>query len=181
MASASHHSRLDLTCEPSAVPHARRHARDVLRTWDVPGDVLDDALVVVTELAANAVRHTGEGSRAPEQGLAAAPVCAVDLRTHEECLYVAVYDESRRAPVLRIPSDKAESGRGLHLVAELSGGTWGFLYTAGPPGKLVWACLALPSSWVRPRADACGGAPHTARPRAISPCSLSGAVTGVSA
>lgn len=180
MASASHHSRLDLNCEPSAVPHARRHARNVLSTWDVPGDVLDDALVVVTELAANAVRHAGEGSRAPELG-SAAPACAMDLRTHDDGLYVAMYDESRRVPVLRMPSDKAESGRGLHLVDELSGGTWGFLHTASPPGKLVWARLALPPSWVRPRKDACGGAPHTARPRALSPRPLSSAVTGVSA
>ncbi|MYS23583.1 Anti-sigma regulatory factor (Ser/Thr protein kinase) [Streptomyces sp. DvalAA-14] len=139
-------SRLDLACEPGAVRHARSHTRDVLREWGVPTEVLYDALTIVAELATNAVRHGGTepGPRALEGDAMVPPVCALDLRTHNDRLYVAMYDESRRAPVLRPPSDDAENGRGLWLVAGLSDGAWGFVYTTDRPGKLVWARLPLP-------------------------------------
>lgn len=175
--------RLDLACEPGAVRHARRHARDVLREWGVPDEVLYDALTIVAELATNAVRHagTGSGPRAPEQGSTAPPVCTLDLRIHDGRLYVAVYDGSRRAPVLRPPSDDAENGRGLRLVAGLSDGAWGFVHTANRPGKLVWARLPFPLPCANPHDEVPSGEPGAERAPSLSTRTPYHAVAGVGA
>jgi hypothetical protein len=143
---SGYHSRLDLACEPSAVRYARGHAEDTLQTWGVTGDLADDALIVVSELATNAVRHTGRNAEPfdPARGRPKVPVCALLLWLDVNGLYVAVYDESRQVPVPRPPSDDLESGRGLQLVAGLSEGAWGFDYPAGKAGKVVWARLRLP-------------------------------------
>lgn len=67
-----------------------------------------------------------------------------------------MYDESRRAPVLQPPSDDAENGRGLRLVAGLSDGVWGYAYTTDRPGKLVWASLPFPVSGKLPEPSPVG-------------------------
>lgn len=156
MASVSFHDRLELTCEASAVPHARGHARGVLRFWGVPDDVLYDALVVLGELTTNAVQHAGTGPEDPSsgQGLTGRTAFTLELRVCDHRLYVAVQDGSKKLPVPRGQSDKAESGRGLQLVADLSRGAWGFRSCDGFSGKVVWACLMLPASGTDPAARA---------------------------
>jgi anti-sigma regulatory factor (Ser/Thr protein kinase) len=154
MASVSSHDRLELTCEASAVPRARGHARGILRSWGVPDDVLYDALVVLGELTTNAVQHAGTDTdeSSTGQGLTRSAAFALDLRMCDDRLYVAVQDGSRQIPVSRGQSDKAESGRGLQLVADLSHGAWGFRSCDGFPGNVVWACLTLPASDTDPAA-----------------------------
>ena len=44
--------------EPAAVAPARAFARDTLRSWGV-SDGADDAVLLVSELITNAVRHAG--------------------------------------------------------------------------------------------------------------------------
>lgn len=53
------HSRLELSCEPSAARWARVHAEDVFRQWSIPDAPAGDALLIVSELVTNAVacRH----------------------------------------------------------------------------------------------------------------------------
>ena len=140
------HSSLDLACEPSAVRYARVHTEDVLRTWGVRSDVADDALLVVAELATNAIRHAGGPTEpfSPEQGQPKVRMCAVLLWLQCSHLYVSVYDQDRRPPVLCNAAADAESGRGLQLVAGLSGGQWGYTLLSPGPGKFVWARLANP-------------------------------------
>ncbi|MFJ2632182.1 ATP-binding protein [Streptomyces sp. NPDC087422] len=156
MASASFHDRLELACEAGAVPRARGHARGILRSWGVPDDVLYDALVVLGELTTNAVQHAGTGLEEPSmgQGPSGSTAFTLDLRLCDDRLYVAVQDGSRQIPVPRGPSDKAESGRGLQLVADLSHGAWGFASCEGFSGKVVWACLTLSASGTEPAARA---------------------------
>ena len=176
MTPTTHHSRLDLTSAPDAVPEVRHRARDLLRSWGVAGDVLFDALVIVTELATNAVLHAA-GSRPrdeQEQEQRSGPNtdCVVDLRVRDDRLYMAVCDRSRQVPVLQSPSDETENSRGLHVVASLTGGAWGFVYTACPPGKLVWACLLLPPSGVESLAgvgDENAGLRQTRNPLPLAP------------
>ncbi|MFJ1593049.1 ATP-binding protein [Kitasatospora albolonga] len=107
-----------------AVPDARRLVRSALHTWSMDG-AIDDAAVVVSELASNAVRH-GAG-RSMEIRV---------TRLDSERVRVAVTDRSRILPVIRQPEDDDPAGRGLHLIAALSE-VWGTeLLTQG---KTVWS------------------------------------------
>ena len=140
-------SRLDLACEPSSIRSARRHARDTLERWAVPDEVLCDALVIVSELATNAVRHTAPPipSAVPGGGQPKAHRYSLTLWTAGLRLYIAVRDENPAPPVLRAAPDYAETGRGLRLVSTLTEGRWGYERTPERPGKQVWAALALPA------------------------------------
>ncbi|MGW5425181.1 ATP-binding protein [Streptomyces sp. NPDC003943] len=90
-----------------AVPPLRRFVQETARRWEL-GDEADEALgVVVTELAANVVRHSGSRD------------VAVLLATTGRSLTLQVQDTGtwrRRRP--RLPGDDATAccGRGLQLV-----------------------------------------------------------------
>lgn len=136
------HTRLDLPSAPSATRAARLHAEDVLRAWRVPSGAMGDALVIVDELVTNAVRHADpqppggqEPFAGPEGGVRG---CALNLQLVPGNLLIVVHDHDRRPPVLHKPSDDAESGRGLLLVAGLSA-DWGYAFPSRAPGKFVWA------------------------------------------
>src|SRR5689334_24178557 len=89
-------SKLDLACEPSAVRYARSHARSVLAEWGLVGDVADDVLTIVSELAANAVRHAGrpETPFTPEGGQPRVGLCYLSILVFSDHMYVAFYDEA---------------------------------------------------------------------------------------
>ncbi|MFD0371217.1 ATP-binding protein [Streptomyces sp. NPDC127114] len=90
-----------------AVPLLRRFARDTARQWNLD-DRADEALaVVVTELVANVVRHSGS------------PDVAVLLTTTDRTVTVRVHDGGRWRPRrTRLPGDDLDAccGRGLDLV-----------------------------------------------------------------
>lgn len=134
------HSMLDLAVEPSAVRWARVHARDVFTTWQIPSATADDALLVVSELVTNAVRHARPAPAAPTTAGVSPKVraCALVLQCMPGHLLICVHDQDRRPPVLKETSEEGESGRGLHLVAELSA-AWGYAYPNPAVGKAVWA------------------------------------------
>lgn len=87
--------------------------------------MLDDAQLVVTELATNAIVH----ARSPFTVVAEARDSRVRL---------SVQDVSSITPTLRDPAPMGPSGRGLHLVAAVAV-DWGVELT--PDGKTVWAEL----------------------------------------
>lgn len=89
-------------------------------------DLVDDAVLVATELATNAVLHAG--------GMA-----AVRVDTVEGGVRIEVHDRSRVPPVRARSSDDSMTGRGLHLVGALST-RWEAELT--PNGKVVWAELS---------------------------------------
>ena len=105
---------------------APRMARQTMRDWlaDVPcpDAVVEDALVVVSELTTNALIHAGS---------AATIVASFDYGR----LRVEVHDEDREPPQLRDQPD-GSGGRGLRVVAALADG-WGWVPTSS--GKQVWA------------------------------------------
>lgn len=141
-------SRLDLACEPSSIRSARSHAQDTLERWGIPEETGYDALTIVSELATNAVRHTSPPADpvAPGAGQPQGRSYSLALWTDGWHLYVAVWDENPAPPVLRTASEYAETGRGLHLVAALTDGSWGYERTPEQPGKRVWAALRLPAA-----------------------------------
>jgi anti-sigma regulatory factor (Ser/Thr protein kinase) len=141
-------NRLELACEPSAVRWARLHARDILRGWGVPASVIDDALLVVSELTTNAVRHSLTQNQPPPWVLRTARVrrFALTLWCMPDHIQIYVHDEDRTPPVLHHPTADSPGGRGLQLVEELSD-RWGFVYPTPDPssGKAVWAKLVFPA------------------------------------
>ncbi|MFI7498318.1 SpoIIE family protein phosphatase [Streptomyces sp. NPDC049687] len=113
---------------PEAARHARRFTRRSLRSWDMPEDAMDTALLVVSELVTNALVHTDGPVR-------------LDLTLIGHRLRVAVTDASPRTPVkpTQLGWD-ATGGRGILLVEAVSA-AWGTLPVSG--GKQVWAEVPL--------------------------------------
>ncbi|MFD4573543.1 ATP-binding protein [Streptomyces sp. NPDC058417] len=130
-------SKLELAAQPDAVRWARRHTRDVMNAWRVPGARVDTAELAVSELFTNAVRHVIKVAPA------AGPVrVALILRHRGNQLIVEVADLDVRPPVLQgLSALSAESGRGLFIVESVSK-EWGY-YLPPTGGKVVWCVLSL--------------------------------------
>jgi serine phosphatase RsbU (regulator of sigma subunit)/anti-sigma regulatory factor (Ser/Thr protein kinase) len=130
--------------DPSAVGPARAFVRDAVRGWGAQA-VLDDAVLIASELVTNAVVHAGT---------AAEVSCALvrDENGHGTAVRVEVADQhpGRTVPTPRIPLDddaeplefaQQESGRGLYLSAQIAS-AWGVQYTR--TRKQIWFLLPLP-------------------------------------
>jgi hypothetical protein len=96
---------------------------------DVPGrdDLIDDAIIVVSELLTNSVR-------------AGSKLARLSLSLHRDVLRVLVDDVAPGKPIPRHPDDDEAAGRGLAIVAALSS-AWSTEVLI--PGKQVWAELEL--------------------------------------
>ncbi|WP_079176677.1 SpoIIE family protein phosphatase [Streptomyces sp. MUSC 14] len=128
-------ARAAATFEPvgRSVATARSFVRDTLQGWGF-ADIVDDAVVLTSELVTNAVVHAG---------------------THADVLCLRTDDGARievsdRYPEREVPLQSAaatmgspdrEGGRGLQLCAALAA-RWGVDYT--PTHKNVWFQLHLP-------------------------------------
>ncbi|MEU3414597.1 SpoIIE family protein phosphatase [Streptomyces sp. NPDC006658] len=111
---------------PEAARHSRRFTRRTLRSWGLPQDTVDAALLVVSELVTNALVHTGGPVR-------------LDLGLVGHRLRLAVTDSSPRGPVKPAGIGwEATGGRGIWLVEAVSA-AWGTVPVSG--GKQVWAEL----------------------------------------
>lgn len=132
-----------------------RAAMTMLRLGD---DLVDAAVLAVSELATNAFDH---GLRAGARDPIVPPELWMWARvTPAPQLVVAVFDTGRNAWPAPASGDLlAEQGRGLGIVGAVAG-AWGAHLSrsrlcAGPgqrPGKAVWSAFPLPPSWapVRP-------------------------------
>ncbi|MER5638633.1 SpoIIE family protein phosphatase [Kitasatospora sp. NPDC002227] len=133
-------ARAAATFEPvgRSAAAARGFVRDTLLGWGLP-EVVDDAVVLVSELVTNAVVHAGTAAE-------------VSCEREPESLRIGVTD---RHPERGLPSfahvptssdryadPDGEGGRGLLMCAALSS-TWGVEYSAGR--KTVWFRLPLPA------------------------------------
>ena len=123
--------------EPTAAAAARRFVRDTLLSWGVTGEadgtdeLLDDAMLLTSELVTNAVVHAGTPVR-------------VTCRLADGAVEVVVRDgqPARLVPESAEdePSLERTGGRGLLLPAALAS-AWGVAY--GRSSKAVWFRLAL--------------------------------------
>ena len=124
-----------------SVATARSFVRDTLQGWGF-ADIVDDAVVLTSELVTNAVVHAGTSADV---------LC---LRS-DEGVRIEVADRypEREIPLQGHPvnmgSPDREGGRGLQLCAALAG-RWGVEYT--PTHKQVWFQLDLPERSVGTRA-----------------------------
>ena len=124
-----------------SVATARSFVRDTLQGWGF-ADIVDDAVVLTSELVTNAVVHAGT---------AADVLC---LRSDDGArIEVADHYPEREIPLqgaaISMSSPDREGGRGLQLCAALAS-RWGVDYT--PTKKLVWFQLDLPARPVGTRA-----------------------------
>ncbi|WP_406005427.1 ATP-binding protein [Streptomyces sp. NBC_00637] len=133
---------LYLTGSREGFAQARDFTQRTLDCWSL-GRCTDDALTVVTELAANAVLHA-----LPHTSTNEFPI-RLRLTLRRAHLVCAVTDPSDSLPVHSRASDAfLEHGRGLHIIEALSE-HWGWTRRA-PVGKTVWAMLPTRS---RPATD----------------------------
>lgn len=115
---------LRLSPTPASAAPARSWVRDQLS--HIPSlEQRDTAVLLVSELVTNAVRHAGTD-------------LLVELSFLDEAVLLAVSDGSTRPAYPKNPALLAEGGRGLALVDALAT-RWGV--TANPYGKRVWAEL----------------------------------------
>lgn len=113
---------------PAEVNLLRRAAAKQLSQWGMPVAV-DEAELLVTELATNVVKHVGEGVSA-----------TLILEWRGERLRLEVHDKSRTLPSPRTPGCDDVCGRGLYLLTSLAV-DWGTALTAA--GKAVWCEIAM--------------------------------------
>jgi anti-sigma regulatory factor (Ser/Thr protein kinase) len=102
-----------------------------LASWRVPGEARADAVLMLSELATNAVLHT----------LSTRILCGVELSV-DGCLRVEVHDRDHRTRSLPpcTPGPEDENGRGLLLVRQIAD-RWGVARSTRTGGNVVWASL----------------------------------------
>lgn len=126
---------IPFTAEPKAVSAMRRAADSQLRSWGLES-IRDAALLAVSELTTNVVRHVGEGTPA-----------ALVLRAHGQRVRLEVHDVGKELPHRAHARLDDEGGRGLRLVTAVSTHGWCAHEKAG--GKVVaceFSTVELPQS-----------------------------------
>jgi DNA-binding NarL/FixJ family response regulator len=122
-------AQLELPRELTSVRLARRFVAARLSEWGLES-IRDDALLVTSELAANAITHADSA-------------CRLRVSLTPTTLRIDVIDTGSGTPEPQPPSATEEHGRGLHLVAAVTT-AWG-LEMVPDDGKVVWAELARPA------------------------------------
>lgn len=150
---------------PMAAGAARSIVRDVFGEFDIPPDVVDDAQLIISELAANAIVH-GDRERAE--------VWAYVRGWNDPQIVFKVFDSAPWRGPADLPWSPAEpsdapGGRGLTLVSALTaalGGHWGVHPTrcrlgARPiSGKAVFFTVPLPEGRLPDAASRPVWSPH---------------------
>ena len=117
-------AQFELPPSPESAGAGRRAVFQVLSSWDVPPETVDDTVLIVSELVTNAVIH------APAE-----PPLGLELSVDQGVLRVALSDASPEHPRLRSPSGQDEGGRGIGILDSLAS-RWGVIARRG--GKALW-------------------------------------------
>jgi anti-sigma regulatory factor (Ser/Thr protein kinase) len=134
-----------LVAVATAVASARQFTADMLKLWNLPDALANDACLITSELVTNAVKMTGTLEPEPSPDvLAELPVIGLRLTFTHSRLLIEVVDTSGAPPKLKQQYATADSGRGLFLVALLAD-RWSY-YRFAVGGKVVWAELAVADS-----------------------------------
>jgi anti-sigma regulatory factor (Ser/Thr protein kinase) len=139
----------------AAVRAARAFTRATLQRWEL-ADRCDDITLVVSELLTNALEHA-----APRPGGWPVRIGLLQSRPGAAVL-CAVADPSAAPPVPVPPGHLAESGRGLHVIEEISD-SWGYT-TARRRGKVVWATFEPAAGSLRAVPAGSASTAESARP-----------------
>jgi two-component sensor histidine kinase len=117
------------THDPGNVQRARDDLWFHLLKWNMSEEFTESAVLVLSELLTNAVRHAREPRGRHIE---------TRFERREGGVRIEVHDANDGKPQLRETSGDEESGRGLVLVDRLTGGHWGVSPRDGV-GKMVWA------------------------------------------
>lgn len=109
---------------PESVGAARRFTRAALRRHEIAPETIDIAILLVSELATNAIVH-------------AASTVHLRVRVGDD-VRIEVLDASSDGPEITPGDAEREAGRGLELVSSLAEG-WDWSPKA--EGKVVWFAL----------------------------------------
>jgi anti-sigma regulatory factor (Ser/Thr protein kinase) len=115
---------------PEGASFARRAMRRAAVLWKLDRDTTETALLLVSELATNAIRH-------------GTPPVRMSLRLDQYRLRVEVTDCSPALPQLGHPGPDQTNGRGLQIVQQLAA-KWGARALPRRVGKTVWFDLLRP-------------------------------------
>jgi anti-sigma regulatory factor (Ser/Thr protein kinase) len=132
---------------PHSVRTARSLAGDTLRAWDL-APLVDDALLLVSELATNATLHSG--ARTFALSVAATAGGGVRIAVGDDGPVPAAAVVRRSRPPGHAPSrvrPETTTGRGLGIVEELAS-SWGVRVDGAT--KWVWFELSSPGAQTRP-------------------------------
>lgn len=126
-----HNERRQYPTCPASVALARAQVCEFLERWGITRDNEDaqDALLVVSELASNAVLHGNADAH-----------FSVRLDLFGDTFCIAVRDSANEPPLKRCVEDDEPNGRGLFLVSALAR-EWG--WRTEVIGKTVWAELRM--------------------------------------
>ncbi|MYS19466.1 ATP-binding protein [Streptomyces sp. SID4948] len=122
---------LELPARRESVGAARAATAELLRAWELPEETGQDTVLVLSELATNAVRHTPSAQF----------LCCVGLTT-DGLVHLEVHDHdpAPHSLIPRRPGLDDEGGRGLLLVQHLAD-RWGVARSVFTGGNAVWARL----------------------------------------
>ncbi|WP_052229734.1 ATP-binding protein [Streptomyces sp. CT34] len=132
---------LELRAVLPAARQARTFTRQCLRLWDEGEELIDAAVLIVCELATNAIRH-GAALLLAERGVGHGPdaMITLTLALQPDVLHIEMRDGSAVLPVQRTAGQGDDCGRGLMIIAALAE-SW----TAGrDPGGGKWVRARLP-------------------------------------
>jgi anti-sigma regulatory factor (Ser/Thr protein kinase) len=125
-------TRIELPFDLTAMSLARHHVRR--RGAGLNPQLVEDAVLLASELATNAVQH----GRAPVW---------MTIELDAQCIVVSVYDGDPSGAIELPASATIEQpgGRGLRLL-DMVAREWGTESVPGGAGKCVWFELALPGA-----------------------------------
>ncbi|MEW1549569.1 ATP-binding protein [Streptomyces tsukubensis] len=126
--STNHAHSKTMPCLAESAGTARDLVHAALTGWGMEG-LINDGVLLITELVANAAVHTHCHT-----------ITVSVSHPSQELVRVEVSDQSPTLPIRRTVSDDDTGGRGLALVDALSF-RWGS--DAGSQGKRVWAELKV--------------------------------------
>jgi anti-sigma regulatory factor (Ser/Thr protein kinase) len=109
---------------PEGASFARRAMARAAELWLLDREMTETALLLVSELATNAIRH-------------GTPPVRLSLRLDSDRLRVEVTDSSPALPQVEQPGPDQTGGRGLQIVQQLAA-QWGAHASRTRLGKTVW-------------------------------------------
>ena len=122
--------QLALPAAPTSARTARRFVDAFCTRKGLPAGVRDDAVLLVSEVVGNSLRHARSEAR-------------IRIDVIGPVLRVEVADDSPDLPRARESPSNATGGRGVVILDRLAS-RWGAdRNTVPPPGKVVWFELAV--------------------------------------
>ena len=155
---AERRRRIGLAPVPESARAARAFTVATLRKWHLDA-LIEDAVVIASELATNAIQHGTPAAMGGATGEVDSGRVEISWCLQASRLICVVTDQTGTPPALAAGGPEAESGHGLPIVGALAV-AWGWTIL-GTGEKAVWAALELagPAGATMKEDGQAGGAP----------------------